>query len=172
MTKTVGQIYRDEKRYEQFNAEPVLRRVEELIEEGKPRRMYEVYADLSIFDWWVDILTVTRMKQMRSFLKEAIKLGYTGYVCFKVGATGCANGMWAHKRESEDGYSPDGDCLYRSFTPAYVRWDFRIRGVWCCDVRSQLGLNSNEDIKTAKEMEEKLEYFKNLIETIDKSKEV
>jgi hypothetical protein len=59
---------------------------------------------------------------MRKFLKEAIKLSYTGYVCFKVGATGCSNGMWAHTTETNDGYSPDSDFLYKSFTPEYNYW--------------------------------------------------
>ena len=122
-----------------LNAQEVLRTVEIMIEDlenlienwkngygyswAKPRiKIVDVYTDLSIFDWWNDNLSITQLKDMRKFLKEAIKLGYTGYVCFKVGATGCANGMWAHKEESTTGYSPDGECLYKSFTPAYNYW--------------------------------------------------
>ena len=82
-----------------------------------------VYKELNIFDWWVETLSTTKLKEMESFLKTAIKMGYTGYACFKVGASGCANGMWANKAESEDGYSPKGECLYRSFTPDYISWD-------------------------------------------------
>ena len=67
---------------------------------------------------------------MRTFLKEAIKLGYKGYVCFKVGASGCANGMWAYKAETTNGYSPDGDAIYRSFTPDYTYWSFCKDGKW------------------------------------------
>ena len=104
----------------EYNAMPVLERLERMIEAGWSRRIRDVYDDLSIFDWWPERLTLTHMKQMRTFLNEAIKLGYDGYVCFKVGASGCANGMWAHKEESKDGYSPDGDCIYRSFTPDYT----------------------------------------------------
>ena len=113
----------------EYNAEPVLERLEKMIEAGWSRRIDVVYDDLSIFDWWPEKLTVSHMKQMRTFLKEAIKLGFTGYVCFKVGASGCANGMWAHKEESTDGYSPDGDFLYRSFTPDYTNWQAKINNV-------------------------------------------
>ena len=112
----------------EYNAEPVLERLEKMIEAGWSRRIDVVYDDLSIFDWWPEKLTITHMKQMRTFLKEAIKLGFTGYVCFKVGASGCANGMWAHKEETKDGYSPDGDFLYRSFTPDYTNWQAKING--------------------------------------------
>ena len=121
-----------EKNYELYNAQPVLSKVEEYIadlEDKKARwgfapklRMWDIYRDLSIFDWWRDELSLTQLKAMRTFLKEAIKLGYTGYVCFKVGATGCANGMWANKVPTTDGYSPKGAFLYRSFTPAYTEW--------------------------------------------------
>lgn len=110
----------------EYNAEPVLERLEKMIEAGWSRRIDVVYDDLSIFDWWPEKLTITHMKQMRTFLKEAIKLGYTGYVCFKVGAHGCANGMWAHKEETKDGYSPKGDFIYRSFTPDYTNWQAKI----------------------------------------------
>lgn len=138
--------------YKDKNAKVVLEEVEQLIAEyenkkaeidsrhysrweWKPRvkgyPMRDVYKRLSIFDWWVNTLGITRLKQMREFLREAIKLGFTGYVCFKVGAKGCANGMWAHTDESTDGYSPDtGECIYRSFTPAYTYWSFTKNGVW------------------------------------------
>ena len=111
------------------NAEQVLQNVNGMIadiENGfvKNYRIVEVCDELNIFDWWNDNLSKTQLMDMRKFLKEAIKLGYTGYVCFKVGATGCANGMWAHKAESTDGHSPDGECLYKSFTPAYNYWSF------------------------------------------------
>ena len=114
----------------EYNAQPVLERLEKMIEEGRTRRIDVVYDDLSIFDWWPETLSVARMKQMRAFLREAISLGYTGYVCFKVGASGCANGMWAHKEESTDGYSPKGDCLYRSFSPDYTYWQVKKDGTW------------------------------------------
>lgn len=90
---------------------------------NKKWRIAEVYNDLGIFDWWNEYLSVSQLRQMRDFLKAAIKRGFTGYVCFKVGATGCANGMWAYTKESTAGYSPDG-CfvLYHSFTPEYSYW--------------------------------------------------
>ena len=78
---------------EKYNANKVLEKLEAMIERGCSREIRQVYDDLSIFDWWPERLTITHMKQMRTFLREAIKLGYDGYVCFKVGASGCANGM-------------------------------------------------------------------------------
>ena len=86
--------------------------------------MNAVYNELSIFDWWNDALSISNLEDMKAFLQIAIKLGYTGYACFKVGATGCANGMWVCKNESTTGYSPDGECIYRSFTPDYVNWSY------------------------------------------------
>lgn len=94
-----------------------------------PYRVQDVWKRLSIFDWFKETLSESNLKDMRTFLKEAVKLGYTGYVCFKVGATGYANGMWAYKELSKDGYSPDGDFLYRSFTPEYTYWALHIDGV-------------------------------------------
>jgi len=86
----------------------------------------EVCDDLSIFDWWGDDLSYSQLLSMHEFLETAIKYGYTGYVCFKVGATGCSHGMWAHKQESLDGYSPDGEFLFHSFrcTDNYWSIDF------------------------------------------------
>jgi hypothetical protein len=137
-----------------LNAQQVLNKVEELIAIGKTCRIDDVYKDLSIFDWWTDKLSVSRLKDMRRFLKIAIKYGYTGYVCFKVGVTGCANGMWAHKKESEDGYSPDGDCLYKSFTPAYNYWQVRIGEDWLP------GNGGYDSIKTVRDFEEYMKYLK------------
>ena len=136
---------------EKYNAKKVLNKLEAMIERGCSREIRQVYDDLSIFDWWPERLTITHMKQMRTFLKEAIKLGYDGYVCFKVGASGCANGMWAYKEDGkEDGgsvYSPDGDLIYRSFTPDYTYWSFKKDDKWMPD---------NEDynsLKTIKQFE-------------------
>ena len=111
------------KDYTKYNAREVLENVEVLIGFGKSYDMKDVYEMLSIFDWWVDKLSQTKLKDMRKFLKEAIKLGYRGYVCFKVGAEGCANGMWAYKVPTTDGFSPEGDFIYKSFTPSYNYWD-------------------------------------------------
>lgn len=89
-------------------------------------RIKDVCDNLSIFDWWNDNLSLTQLKDMKKFLEEAIKLGFDGYVCFKVGATGCANGMWAYKELSTTGFSPDGEFIYKSFTPAYNYWDIKL----------------------------------------------
>lgn len=120
--------------YSKYNAQEVLNRVEARIAENRSFRISDVYEELSIFDWWPETISKSKLVEMRQFLKEAIKLGYTGYVCFKVGAVGCANGMWAAVNESEDGYSPKGPTLYRSFTPAYLYWDITDKnGNWDWD---------------------------------------
>lgn len=131
----------------EYNARPVLERLEQMIENGCSRPIRMVYDDLSIFDWWPEKLTISHMKQMRTFLKEAIKLGYTGYVCFKVGASGCANGMWAYKKESTDGYSPNSDALYRSFTPDYTYYGVSIDGKWLPEDKEY------DSLKTIKQLE-------------------
>lgn len=152
--------------YKKYNAENVLKNVEKYLSEPMPfikdswgfesktRRGYpmrEVYKDLSIFDWWVNNLTKSHLQDMKKFLKEAIKLGYTGYVCFKVGASGCSNGMWASKVESTDGYSPDGEFLYKSFTPQYNEWDiFTSDGVL---ISRELKENNKQPITTIKQLE-------------------
>jgi len=142
------------------NAFEVLAKVEELIE-GHDRltgsngryRISRVCDDLSIFDWWDEYLSVSQLKDMRKFIKEAIKLGYTGFVGFKVGASGCANGMWAYKAESTDGYSPDGECLYKSFTPDYNYWSVRTADEkWFPE--------SETDITTIKELEALIDSLK------------
>lgn len=147
-----------------LNAQEVLRTVEvkigeiEGVKELGFRSAYHtrlkiknVCSELSIFDWWNDYLSLAQLKDMKKFLKEAIKLGYTGYVCFKVGATGCANGMWAHKEESETGYSPDGECLYKSFTPAYNYWRVKT-----ADGRFIPEGNDYDSIKTIRQLENML----------------
>ena len=98
-------------RKEGLNAVEVLIEVEKLIAMRGSNLTSSVCERLSIFDWWVDTISQTKLQDMKKFLQEAIKLGYTGYACFKVGATGCANGMWAYKEESEDGFSPK-ECEY------------------------------------------------------------
>lgn len=113
------------------NAQEVLERIEahidRLVEHPylKKIKITDVYEELSIFDWWPEYLNKSKLLEMREFVKEAIKLGYDGYVCFKVGARGCANGMWAYTEGcTDDGYAPNKcPALYRSFTPAYKYWD-------------------------------------------------
>lgn len=96
-------------------------------------RIDSVYEELSIFDWWNDTLSMSQLKQMKKFVETAISLGFTGYVCFKVGAKGCSHGMWAHKNESTDGYSPDGDTLFHSFRSGDNYYDMELDGVWMHD---------------------------------------
>lgn len=117
-------------KYSHHNAQEVLNNVEKRIADGRKLRISSVCEELSIFDWWHEFLSVSQLKQMRSFLNQSIKLGFTGYVCFKVGAAGCGHGMWSHKEESTDGYSPNGDCLYHSFRSGDNYWGGKIGGVW------------------------------------------
>ncbi len=157
---------KDLKDLKKYNAEAVLKEVNILIDEyptkakkawtyGKTLgyEMRDVYDRLSIFDWWVEYLSLTRLKDMKKFLETAIQLGYTGYVCFKVGASGCANGMWAHKKESTDGYSPEGDSIYKSFTPAYNYWQIKKNDEWFPDNDNY---NSIKTVKQVKELYNKL----------------
>ena len=117
--------------YARFNPPAVLDKVNayiDILSRGKwswerKVRIDKVYDVLSIFDWWKEDLSISQLKDMRRFLKTAISLGFDGYVCFKVGATGCANGMWAHKAPTTDGYSPNGPSLYKSFVCDYNCWD-------------------------------------------------
>ena len=135
------------------NAEEILEVVEKKIEDIENGTFIRypirrVYKELSIFDWWNDYLSFTQLKDMRHFLMEAIKLGYNGYVCFKVGAEGCASGMWAYKKESEDGFSPDGAALYRSFYRKYNWWQVCTEdGEW---LPNDIHYN---DIKSVRELE-------------------
>ena len=109
-----------------LNVQQVIDNVDKLLEKKylAPWNIEAVYNQLNIFDWFKDKLSVTDLKKMRAFLKQAQKLGFGAYVDFKVGVSGCANGMWAYKEPSTTGYSPDGDHLYRSFTPDYTEWAF------------------------------------------------
>ena len=117
----------------------------------------EVCEELSIFDWWRDELSKSQLLQMKRFLKTAIKLGFDGYVCFQVGAACCSNGMWAYKEEGKvEGssvYSPDGDAIYRSFTPDYTYWSFNKNGKWLPDGNTR---GTYDSLKTAKMLEEAL----------------
>ena len=148
----------EEKRtFEQYNAENVLKAVNKCIAEleevckddsfdydhkrfvrkgwsgKKVFRMNAVYNELSIFDWWNEELSMNQLKQMKYFIEQAIKAGFTGYVCFKVGAKGCANGMWAHNEESTNGYSPKGDVLYHSFVSGRNYYSVCVNDKWSDD---------------------------------------
>lgn len=91
---------------------------------GRAYYISDVCHDLSIFDWWHDRLSISQLKQMEGFLKAAIRMGYDGYACFKVGAEGCASGMWAYKVMSLDGRSPDdAEFIYRSFQARHNYWE-------------------------------------------------
>lgn len=138
-----------------LNAKEVLKNLEEIMEKGKSVPIDDVYRDLSIFDWWKDNLSITNQKDMKEFLETAISYGYTGYVCFKVGATGCANGMWAHKKESTTGYSPDGEVLYKSFAPDRNYWDAKLANdTWLAEKEERY-----DSINTIRKLRERLKCF-------------
>lgn len=84
---------------------------------------------------------------MKRFLLEAKKLGFNGYCCFKVGASGCANGMWVFTKNSETGHSPD-DCstLYKSFTPDINEWEIS-------DEHGKFNKEMYDKIHSARELE-------------------
>ena len=84
---------------------------------------------------------------MRTFLTQAISLGFDKYCCFKVGASGCANGMWAYKEKN----GVDEDCLYRSFSPDYTYYSFNKNGKWFPEG------NDYDSLKTVKMLERALE---------------
>lgn len=156
-------------------AAEVLKRVEAYIKQLEENRyvtrlkISDIYNDLSIFDWWPEYLTKSKLGEMRQFLREAIKLGYEGYVCFKVGATGCANGMWAHTElETDDGYSPTHcPTLFRSFTPAYLYWDITdSNGSWDWDGKyksEEDRLKNYDRLHTIKQLEAFIESQQGLV---------
>lgn len=138
--------------YTKYNVENVLKKVEDYIKGGKKVRIWDVYEELSIFDWWKDYLSITNLKDMRKFLKEALKFGFKGYCCFKVGVSGCANGMWANEKETTDGYSPkDGKCLYKSFTPEENYWRIDLGNGFL--PRSDKNHEGYDEIKTITDLE-------------------
>ena len=105
----------------------VIANIDKMLDSSYPGarwRIDSVYDDLAIFDWWPEYLSISKLKQMKAFLQQAIKLGFDKYCCFKVGASGCANGMWASDAPTTDGYSPSNcKTIYHSFTPDYSYWD-------------------------------------------------
>ena len=111
-----------------------------------------VYDEVSIFDWWNETLSMSQLKQMQKFLEQAIKFGFTGYVCFKVGAAGCSHGMWAHKDESENGYSPDGDFLFHSFRSGDNYFDMKLGSDWMKDTLPNAGDRYQFTLKEVKKV--------------------
>ena len=93
-------------------------------------KMRAVCDELSIFDWWKDTLSMSQLKQMKSFVETAIKLGFTSYVCFLVGAKGFSHGMWAYTKERLNYSSYTGDILFHSFRSCDNYWDAKLNGEW------------------------------------------
>lgn len=131
------------------NTAQVKRSLEAYIKANRPQYITMNLAnELSIFDMWKNTLTMSDMKKMFSFVKTAQAFGFNGYICFKVGAKGCANGMWAYRNESTDGYSPDGDFIYRSFTPDYTDWNANLGGEFILPIE---GLHTRKELINALE---------------------
>ena len=129
------------------------RKAERKAWQEKRLKIIDVCDELSIFDWWNDYLSLSQLKQMETFLKTACELGYNGYVCFKVGARGCSHGMWAHKNESTNDYSPDGEVLFHSFRSGDNYWDCLLpSGKW-------MGNSENKYAVTIQEVREALKTF-------------
>lgn len=152
------------------NAQDVLDRVEELLKRYQSAiRITSVCEELNIFDFWTEYLSKSKLQEMRQFLREAIKLGYTGYVCFKVGAKGCSNGMWAYTADrTPKGCSPKGcPALYRSFTPAYRYWDVTDKnGEWNWEgkYKDEEDCRQNYDkLSTVKDLEAFIEEHKDCV---------
>ena len=62
--------------------------------------------------------------------------------------------MWAHKALSDDDYSPDGECLYKSFVWTTNYWD-------ACDTEGQWRLAQEycgvyDGIRTVRQLKEAL----------------
>ena len=153
-------------KYAKYNAESILANVEKLINLGGSYKMRDICNELSIFDWFTNKLSHSRLLQMRSFLKTAIKLGYTGYVCFKVGRKGSASGMWAYMAESTDGYFPTNcNALYRNFDGNDIYWevsDTTGSYSWNYDSHEDR-IKHYRDIKTIKQLKEFIETNKHQI---------
>ena len=102
---------------------------------NKVFKIRAVYDELSIFDWWNDNLSLSQLKAMKAFLEKAIDLGFVGYACFKVGAKGCAHGMWAYKVAADDRNYNEDDVLFHSFRSGDNYWSYAVGGKWglnCC----------------------------------------
>ena len=119
---------------------------------GRRLKIEDVYSELGIFDWWHEYLSLSQLKQMRAFLNVAIKYGYTGYACFKVGAAGCAHGMWANKKESTNGFSPDGAELHHSFRSGDNYWCIKDDNEqWLDRADGSMGYYSTKELKAIME---------------------
>lgn len=119
---------------------------------AKKWKISEVCDRLSIFDWWNEMLSVSQLKQMREFLQTAIKLGFDGYVCFRVGAKYCSHGMWAHTEGSKDGYSPDkGSVLFHSFRSGDNYWDCKTDAGWMNELADEYKGRYEFTLKEVKE---------------------
>jgi len=88
----------------------------------------DICDEVGIVGWCHNTVSLSQLKQMKSFLTTAIKLGYTGYVCFVVGdsvRSYNSHGMWAYKEnEAPDRYSDrKGAVLFHSFRSGDNYWD-------------------------------------------------
>ena len=127
----------------------ILRQTEELIAKGGSYPVWSVARDLMIFEYHISDLTQTHLRAIRRFLKEAEKLGYTGFAQFQIGNSWLPSGMWAYKERSENrNCAPKGEFLYRSFQPKDNHWEV----LWAdgCLYPEREGYNN---IKTIKELE-------------------
>ena len=103
-----------------------------IVRKGSRRavNLRKTYQELSVFDWWEDTVSKKQLKEMESFLKQAIKFGYTGHVEFKVGAKGCSHGMWAYRVENPHDNSDNPECLFHSFRPGDNYYSVKLDNGW------------------------------------------
>lgn len=56
--------------YTMYNTNNVLQELEKLIYNGKTVKIRDVCDELSIFDWWLETLPISKMRQMQSFFEK------------------------------------------------------------------------------------------------------
>ena len=71
-----------------MNAHEVIENVSRYIAEGEAKKartgvspkyfIREICNDLGIFDWWNEYMSLTQLRQIKSFLETAISCGYDG----------------------------------------------------------------------------------------------
>lgn len=109
---------------EKKTAEEVLKNVNKMLTEAEYYKKHngkikwyldslKICEDLSIWKYQDRIMTVSKLKEMKKFLENAIKLGFTGHAFFLVGKKGYGHGMWVYKNYHP--YNKINECLYHSF---------------------------------------------------------
>lgn len=129
-----------------MNATQILNNIDGIIESaegnGNKVTVRMVRGELGIIDWWKATLTTKQLKAMKSFLAQAVKMGFDGHACFIVGVKGCTSGMWAYRNDI-----PCGDFIYRTFQSGKNHYNAVIDGEY---VTSKNGIEYDEINTVAK----------------------